>query len=111
MDMKPKLRDILADAIGREPDMQLVSTLPAPSSPASDLGPDVLLCESDDPTEATMPTNLLLHELPHARVLVIASSGDRAAVYELRPHRRELADVSISDVIQAVRHGVGPNLT
>lgn len=102
--MKPKLHDILADAIGREADMQLVPFAGGSQWRSADSGPDVMICESADPLEAIAPTELL-HAAPHARVLVIAGTGDRAAVYELQPVRRELSNLSISAVIDAVRRG------
>ena len=106
--MKPKLRDILADAIGREADMQLVAF--ASGSPSPDSIPDVMICESADPLEAVAPTELL-RAAPRARMLVIAGTGDRAAVYELQPIRRELSNLSISAVIDAVRHGLAVGRT
>jgi len=108
--MKPKLRDILADAIGREPDMQLVEVSTGSPSASSDSIPDVMICESADPLEAIAPTELL-RAAPHARVLVIAGTGDRAAVYELQPIRRELSNLSINAVIDAVRHGLAVGRT
>jgi hypothetical protein len=108
--MKPKLRDILADAIGREADMQLVSFATGSQTGSSDAIPDVMICESADPLEAIAPTELL-RAAPHARVLVIAGTGDRAAVYELQPIRRELSNLSINAVIDAVRHGLAVSRT
>jgi hypothetical protein len=108
--MKPKLRDILADAIGREADMRLVTFAAGSQSPSPDSPPDVMICESADPLEVTAPTELL-HAAPHARVLVIAGTGDHAAVYELQPVRRELSNLSISAVIRAVRHGLAAGRT
>ena len=108
--MKPKLRDILADAIGREPDMELVA-FAAESQPASrDSSPDVMICESADPLEAIAPTELL-RAAPAARVLMIAGTGEHGAVYELQPVRRELSNLSITAVIDAVRHGLAVGRT
>jgi hypothetical protein len=106
LDMKPKLRDILVDAIGREPDLQLVpAVIPAGGGPLVEAAPDALLCESRDPGEATVPARLL-NAFPHARVLMVAAAGDRAVVFELRPHRHELADVSMGQLINAIRRGL-----
>jgi hypothetical protein len=108
--MKPKLRDILADAIGREADMQLVGFATGSDSRSPEPAPDVMICESADPLEAIAPTELL-RAAPQARVLVIAGTGDRAAVYELQPIRRELSNLSINAVIEAVRHGLAVGRT
>jgi hypothetical protein len=37
---------------------------------------------------------------------MVANTGDRAALYELRPTRRVLRDVSINQVIDAIRFGL-----
>jgi hypothetical protein len=108
--MKPKLRDILADAIGREPDMELVAFAIGSLPRSLKSIPDVMICESADPLEAVAPTELL-RAAPQARVLVIAGTGDRAAVYELQPIRRELSNLSIDAVIDAVRHGLAVGRT
>jgi hypothetical protein len=108
--MKPKLRDILADAIGREPDMQLVEYAPGPPPRPGESIPDVMICESADPLEAVAPAELL-RTAPGARVLMIAGTGQHGAVYELQPVRRELANLSISAVIDAVRHGLAVSRT
>jgi len=79
------------------------------SSPSESL-PDVMICESADPLEAIAPTELL-RAAPGARVLVIAGTGERAAVYELQPVRRELSNLSINAVIDAVRHGLAVGRT
>lgn len=110
LSMKPKLRDILADAISREPDMQLVALATGPQPRAVESVPDVMICESADPLKAVAPTELL-RAAPQARVLVIAGTGDHAAVYELQPVRRELSNLSINAVIEAVRHGLAVGRT
>ena len=103
--MRPKLRDILSDAVAREKDMQLI---PCPAGPVADTAAaraDVLVCEIADPVDAEVPTRLL-HAAPRARVLMIAEAGDRAALYELRPTRKVLLNVSMNQVIDAIRFGL-----
>lgn len=103
--MKPKLRDILSDAVAREKDMQLVPCDADPFADGAAARADVLVCEIGDPVDAEIPTRLL-HAAPHVRVLMIAEAGDRAALYELRPTRKVLLNVSMSHVIDAIRFGV-----
>lgn len=103
--MRPKLRDILSDAVAREKDMQLI---PCHSGPAADItaaGADVLVYEVADPVDAAIPTRLL-RSAPRARVLMVAATGDRAALYEMRPIRKVLLNVSMSEVIDAIRFGL-----
>lgn len=109
MSMRPRLRDILTDAISREPDMEVVA---APGGPASTLNagpPDVLVGESQNPLDAGPPSGLL-RAVPGARVLMVSGLGDQAAVYELRPTRAVIGTVGIHQVIEAIRFGLnGPS--
>ena len=45
----------------------------------------------------------LLLERPRMKVLAIEELGGRARLYELRPERVELGDVSPGDVVEAIR--------
>ena len=104
--MRPKLRNILSDAIAREKDMHLVQPYDPTVAEMAAGRADVLVSEVDDPDDATTPTRLL-HAAPRARVLMIAATGDRAALFELRPTRRRLLNVSMEQVIEAIRCGLG----
>jgi hypothetical protein len=105
LQMKPRLRDILTDAVVHEQDMELVPygfALAAGPTPAD---PVVLVREVPDPLDAEVPGQLL-GACPRARVLLIADSGEQAAVYELRPMCRVLPNLSIGQVLDAVRFGI-----
>lgn len=103
--MRPKLRDILSDAVAREKDMRLVQHHAGPIAEAAAAHADVFVCEVEDPDDAAMPTRLL-NVVPRARVLMIAETGDRAALFELRPTRQRLLNVSMAQVIDAIRCGL-----
>lgn len=103
--MRPKLRDILSDAVAREKDMQLIPIQAAPVTDVSAARADVLVYEVADPVDAEVPTRVL-RTAPRARVLMIAEAGDRAALYELRPTREVLLNVSMNQVIDAIRFGL-----
>jgi hypothetical protein len=47
----------------------------------------------------------LLAELPGARVLAIAPNGGSGSLYELRPHRVRLGELSPQTLVDAVRGG------
>ena len=102
---RPKLRDILSDAVAREKDMQLIPCHAAPVADIAACRADVLVCEIEDPVDAEVPTRLL-RAAPRARVLMIAEAGDRAALYELRPTQKVLLNVSMTQVINAIRFGL-----
>lgn len=103
--MRPKLRDILSDAVAHEKDMKLIHCHADPDAEIAAARPDVLVCEIEDPVDVEVPTRLL-RALPRARVLMIAEAGDRAALYELRPTQKVLLNVSMNQVIDAIRFGL-----
>ena len=104
--VKPRLRSILTDAVAREDDVELVPYQFAAAS-ASDVDvPDAVVCEIDDPLDITLPDQLL-RAMPRGRVLLVADTGDQAAVYELEPARRVFLNVSIAQLIDAIRNGLG----
>lgn len=104
--MRPKLRDILTDVVAREQDMELIHCQIASDAELAAARPNVLVCEIADPLDVGLPARLL-RAVPGARVLMIADKGDRAALYELRPARKMVQDVSIKQVIDAIRFGLG----
>jgi hypothetical protein len=105
MSMRPRLRDILTDALSGEPDMELVEWRDLPVDSLTGSRPDVVVCESEDPLDAGLPTQML-RAIPNARVLVVADSGDQAALFELQPARTVIRTVGIDQVIAAIRYGL-----
>lgn len=105
MSMRPRLRDILTDALARELDVDLIDWRAGSDDELAATQPDVMVCEGDDPLDAGLPTRLL-QAIPKARVIVVAESGDRAAVFELRPTRTVMRTVGIDQVISAIRYGL-----
>ncbi len=103
--MKSRLRDILTDAIAREHDMELMPYRFDPHADVAGPMPDAVVCEVPDPLDMTLPDRVL-RTLPRARVLVVAGAGDRAALYELQPGRRVMVDVSVDQLIEALRLGL-----
>jgi hypothetical protein len=51
----------------------------------------------------------LLSSAPGMRVLMIATSGDAAVMYELQPRKLPLGEVSAASLVAAIRHGAGPD--
>lgn len=108
LDMKLMLRDMLTGVLACEQDMKLMHCPRAEAAELAALRPDVLVCEMDDALDLELPRRLL-GLLPRARVLVVADTGDQAAVYELRPTRTVLLGVSIEQVLHAIRFGPEPD--
>jgi len=66
-------------------------------------GADVVLTTATDPDNPAGPMTLLWRR-PTIRVVVIASSGQRAVLYELCPRRRAFGDLSPASLVEAICH-------
>ena len=104
-EMRPRLRDILTDALAEELDMELIDWEPPSHDAFTAEGPDVIVYEREDPLDCTLPTRIL-QEAPRARVLAIGGSGSRAALFELRPTRTVMRALGMADVVAAIRFGI-----
>ncbi len=104
MGMRPRLRDILTDALAGEADMHLLDWQPAEQD-AQTVVPDVMVCQAHDPLDPDLPTRLL-QSAPRGRVLVVSDAGDRAAIFELRPTRTVMRAIGMLDLIAAIRSGI-----
>ena len=105
--MRPRLRDILSDALSRAPDVELIDWRTASDTElgaAAAIHPDVMVCASGEPLDPGLPSQLL-RAVPGARVLVVADSGDQAALFEMRVTRTVMRTVGIDQVVAAIRHG------
>jgi DNA-binding NarL/FixJ family response regulator len=96
------LRDIVAESLASEPDMEIVAeVLDASSLPASVKcsNTHVVVIGRDDSLLAAR----LLNECPRVKVLVVASHGRESWLYELRPQRVALGEISPQKLIQEIR--------
>jgi hypothetical protein len=103
--VRPKLRDILTDAFAGEQDMELLQGRFEPDAALAAIEPDAVVCEAENPLDVVFPDRLL-RTIPTARVVMVAATGDHAAVYELQPLRRVMLNVSIDQLIEAIRAGL-----
>jgi DNA-binding NarL/FixJ family response regulator len=60
---------------------------------------DVVVIGRDDPIAAS----LILERAPCVKVLAVTGSDDQAWLYELRPHRIPLGEVSAVELVEAIR--------
>jgi DNA-binding NarL/FixJ family response regulator len=106
--MPPLLHDIVRDTLTNQTDMQLVGDLTAGDSVVDTLKNceiDVAIVGAREPEDATRADELLL-SAPRSKVLVIATSGRSAVMYQLRPHKKPLGDVSPQSLLDAIRRNV-----
>jgi hypothetical protein len=101
--MPRMLREIIERAVADEPDMVLVEA-DAPELPLHEAvesaGADFVIAGSDyDFGEVAQ----VLDERPRLRVLAVAGDGREAFLYELRPTRTPLGQVSPRTIVDAIR--------
>lgn len=88
------LYDIISRAISAEPGM----TLDPDSGPSA---PDVVIVGGG--CEEVAGLTALLARWPRSAVIAIEADGGHANVYELWPHRTDLGEVSLAELVQVIR--------
>lgn len=99
--MSPRLRDIVADILEDDPQLEIIDSSIEELQPAPDDGSDVLVTEAAD-EDADRRARELLTLLPRGRIVVITAKGDRAIVCEQR-QQMLLAEVSPRELAKAIR--------
>ena len=110
MNVRPRLRDIIVDAVSNEPDIELMSVEPQSERDLESAGADVLIVGTAEPNDLEVPARLL-YVAPRMSVLMIAASGSAAVLYELRPRKLPLGDVTAAGLIAAIRLSAGDRAT
>jgi len=104
-ELPPMLSGIVKDTVSSQPDMAVVAEFSERSALLHALktgGGDVVIVGTKEPDEPSVPIHVLA-ACPHIKVLMLETQGRRAALYELRPQRRSLGDVSPRRLIEAIR--------
>jgi hypothetical protein len=101
VDLPRMLLEILAEALEKQPDMAAVVSahLRVEQPDLSEI--DVVITGHDDPQLAS----LLLERYPRLRLFSLVRDGKDSLLYELRPQRVPLGELSTSDLIEAIRDG------
>lgn len=94
----PVLHSLLAGMLADDPDVQVVGQDADGPEDA-----DVVVLSQPDPENEAAPVAMLLRS-PRSRVLTLATDARRAVLYELRPHRTPLGELSRQALLAAV-HG------
>jgi DNA-binding NarL/FixJ family response regulator len=97
------LREIIERAVAGQPDMELVETLPHDQMRVETLmrtGTDVVISAGEHGSDTVRQ---VLEELPRLKVLVVSGDGRDTALYELRPTRTPLGEVSPQTIVDAIR--------
>jgi hypothetical protein len=99
----PMLQSIIEEALSNRDDVSLIAAEPADAG-AGRSAVDVVLAAAADPEhpEGVMD---LLWRWPRSRVVVIATTGRDAVLYELAPRRQSLGDLSPATLVEAICGG------
>ena len=103
------LSDIITDIVTSQPDMEMVGTVTDGAAAAvtvSETDADVIVLGLPD---AELPSEYaaLLSARPQTRLLGVSGDGRRAFLYEVRPYRSALGEVSPEALIDAIRSARG----
>lgn len=107
MDLQPRLRDIIVDAVADEPDLEIATPELRSDDDFGQLDADVVIAGAAEPADSDLPVRLL-SMAPRISVLMVAISGQTAALYELRPQHTALGDITPAALIAAIRHSSHP---
>ncbi len=102
------LREIIASLVAGVADMELVGYVAraADVSAAVDrTGADVVVLGLGD-SQLPEDSVRIFDQYPRIKVMGIAADGRRAFLYELRPHRTALGEVSPQRLLEAIRTAV-----
>jgi hypothetical protein len=100
---RPILASIVRTALGVDPGLELFETSPRDTpGTARRLEAQVVILEQDDGALSAVSRELL-RCWPDVRVLLLARDGREAFVWELRPHRVVLGELSIETLRETVR--------
>lgn len=106
------LSDIITDIVTSQADMEMVGTVTDPGALAATVAEadaDVVVLGLPD---AELPTEYaaLLGARPQTRLLGVSADGRRAFLYELRPYRSTLDEVSPAALVDAIRTAARPGV-
>lgn len=92
----PMLRSVLASLLAAAPEIAVIDSAAPPDTA------DVVVLSQADPENETVPLSML-YRSPRSRVLVLGTDARRATLFELRPHRAVLGELSRESLLAAVR--------
>ncbi len=105
-EMPPLLRDIVRDAVASHADIEIVGDLDGRNGPLRAVeGVDVVIVGARQPDDSALAGEVF-RTSPCTRVLIIATSGRSAIMWQLRPHKAPLGEVSAASLLAAIRADV-----
>ena len=111
--MTPLLRDIVRKAISHEPDLEVVAEHEADVDVRAALArddPDFVIVGSEVTAHASVAS--VVEDNCRVRALELQDDGKESVLYEFRPHRVALGELSSDTLLQTIRAvptwGAGP---
>lgn len=103
IDMSPLLREIVREIIVREPDLEIVAEHESTDVAAAIAGdhPDFVIVGPDAATNGQVCS--LVGAGLGLRALEVHSDGKESVLYELRPRRIALGEISSETLLRAIR--------
>jgi DNA-binding NarL/FixJ family response regulator len=104
LEMPPLLRGILEHEVQLQSDCELLKDARRPFHLLTEQAPppDIVILGVTAAQDATL-VPALLARWPLAQVMTVTEAGDDAAVFELRPRRRELGQMSPAELVRILR--------
>jgi DNA-binding NarL/FixJ family response regulator len=102
------MREVVRSIIARQSDMEIVGEFPDPVElllAAKATRADAVIVEMRGAEEPGLCSHLLT-ECPNVTILALASGSNTAFIEQLCPWRREIADPTEVNIVQALRQAV-----
>ena len=99
------LSDIVVAMLAAEPDIEVVNT--AHPTLALESRVDVVILNVDDSARLDLAYSLLAAN-PRLRIVAIGADGKSTALYDMRPHRTPLGELSAPGLVALVRSAMRP---
>jgi hypothetical protein len=101
-DMPLMLKELLTHALARDANAEIINEPLLPRAAPSPLNaPDLVIGATADSAQPGAAPDLL-ERWPRSQVLMIATDGHHATLYELQPRRTRLGEMSIEQLLGVV---------
>jgi len=110
MNLRPRLRDIIVDALNNESDLEFTVGELKYERDLGYVSGDVLIVGIAEPNDTEVPLRLL-SMVPDMSVLMISISGETAAMYQLRPYRKSMGNLTAQSLMAAIRTSTAGRVT
>ena len=108
-DMPKMLRGIINDIVSSDPQCEIVADVPGHGSLSDKLDKThadvaiLAISNSASDKDASDQFNALLAHHPATRIIAITPGGDRAFLYDLRPHVTLINELSPAGLLSAIK--------